>query len=68
MAPLVEKAELQGVELYSGSQGLSSLLERSDIQALVVDVHMQLMVSKTLWSSPHSDKIGSMVFVSAVQL
>ncbi|CDJ69655.1 TPR domain-containing protein, putative [Eimeria necatrix] len=45
VATLVEKAELQGVELYSGSQGLSSLLERSDIQALVVDVHMQLMMS-----------------------
>ncbi|OEH77023.1 uncharacterized protein LOC34618818 [Cyclospora cayetanensis] len=45
VASLVEKTELKGVELYSGSQGLSSLLERSDIQAVLVDVHMQLMTS-----------------------
>ena len=41
---LVKRAELQEVELYSGSQGLASLLDRTDIQAVVVDVHMQLMV------------------------
>ena len=41
---LANKTELQEVELYSGSQGLSALLEREDIQAVVVDVHMQLMV------------------------
>lgn len=45
-ATLAEKAELQGVELYSGSQGLSSLLEREDIQAVVIDVHLQLMVRR----------------------
>ncbi|CDI84463.1 TPR domain-containing protein, putative [Eimeria acervulina] len=42
---LVKRAGLQEVELYSGSQGLASLLDRTDIQAVVVDVHMQLMMS-----------------------
>lgn len=42
---LVEMAELQDVELYSGSHGLLSLLERKDIQAVVIDVHMQLLPS-----------------------
>lgn len=44
-ATLAERAELQNVDLYSGPQGLSSLLEREDIQAVVIDVHMQLMTS-----------------------
>lgn len=45
---LEERTELKGVELYHGSQGLSALLEREDIQAVVVDVHMQLMVGSVL--------------------
>lgn len=43
-AALVKKTELREVEVYSGSQGLADLLERTDIQAVVADVHMQLMV------------------------
>ncbi|KAL8440617.1 hypothetical protein Efla_003285 [Eimeria flavescens] len=45
IAAFVEKAELQDVQLYSGSRGLQCLLERDDIQVFVVDVHMQLMAS-----------------------
>ncbi|CDJ36358.1 uncharacterized protein EMH_0080590 [Eimeria mitis] len=44
-AALIQKGELTEAEMYSGSQGLTSLLERTDIQAVVVDVHMQLMMS-----------------------
>ncbi|CDJ29289.1 TPR domain-containing protein, putative [Eimeria mitis] len=43
-AALIQKGELTEAEMYSGSQGLTSLLERTDIQAVVVDVHMQLML------------------------
>ncbi|KAL8453781.1 hypothetical protein Emed_000722 [Eimeria media] len=48
VSTLVQMAELEGVEQYSGSQGLSSLLERDDIQVVVVDVHMQLVGSAVL--------------------
>ncbi|KAL8432898.1 hypothetical protein ACSSS7_004301 [Eimeria intestinalis] len=44
VSTLVEMAELDGVQQYSGSQGLSSLLERDDIQVVVVDVHTQLVI------------------------
>ncbi|CDI85961.1 TPR domain-containing protein, putative [Eimeria praecox] len=63
VSALVKRAELQEVELYSGPQGLTSLLERTDIQAVVVDVHMDLMMSLSKGAAlldvykPYSDSL-----------
>ncbi|KAL8273023.1 hypothetical protein Esti_003076 [Eimeria stiedai] len=43
VSTLVEMAELDGVQQFSGSQGLFSLFERDDIQVVIVDVHVQLV-------------------------
>jgi predicted dehydrogenase len=53
---LIEDAKLEGVELFSGDNGIEKLLARSDIQAVIVAVpisHVPAIVKKSLLAGKH---------------